>query len=317
MLEILLFIVILISSFFLLIKSSDYLVSSASILGKRAGISKFVIGLTLVAVGTSLPELFTAIFGIISSSSASSFVFGTIIGSNIANTLLVFGMLLVFAKNFKTHISKFDIIFLTLATTLVTIIIFKTQLNFYDGIILLLLFAFYMYYTIRNSKNKELEDTVDEVADIGLSRKSNYLISLVFLISLVGLNLAAKGVVYSIENLGIMLEIPIQFLTLTTVAFATSLPEVMVTYSTAKKKEYDIAIGNIIGSNITNILLILGVSGIMKTISFELQTFYSSIIFLIFVTIIFNILIHNKKSTKNHGIGLLSLYFIYIIYLFL
>lgn len=314
---------IIISSFYLLIKSADYLISSASVLGQRAGISKFVIGLTLVAIGTSLPELFTALFGIfdaITKNAASAFVFGTVIGSNIANILLVFSVLLLFSKNFKVHVKLFDIGFLSFTTLALTLLVYNGILNYIYSIIFLGLFITYLYMCVKFGSKNEFETEVVEVDDEGFSKwKSNWKLILIFLASLIGLNLAAKGVVYGVENFGLILSIPIEFLTFTTVAFATSLPEIIVTYTSAKKKEFDLAVGNIIGSNISNILFILGIIGLFKEITFNPSTYMISIFVLLFATLAFISMLFLKnvsKSTKYFGIGLFLSYLIYIILMF-
>ena len=298
-----------------MIKSAEYLVTFSSILGSRAGISKFAIGLTIVAIGTSLPELFTAIFGLYSSN-GSSFVFGTVIGSNIVNTLFIFGLLLIFSKNFKSKIKKIDIFFLLGATLLLTLIIVKSNLNIFDSLILLALFATYIYITIKKSKKEMFEEEIKGAKDKIFAKKSNYLLSIFLILSIAGLNIAAKGVIYSIENIGLILKIPLEMLTLTTVAFATSLPEAIVTYAVAKKKEFDIIIGDIIGSNISNILLIIGVSGLIKNLIFETSLYIPSIFILIIATLIFYFLINKKNVSKIHGIVFLALYVLYIAYTF-
>ena len=311
---------IIISSFYLLLKSADYLVASASRLGEKAGISKFVIGLTLVAVGTSLPELFTSIFGIIdSNSNSASFVFGTILGSNIANILLVFSILLLFSKSFKIQIKAFDIAFLSLTTFSLYFLIKSGSLNIYYSIIYLISFIFYLYFCVKLNSKKEFEDSIDEIEkETNLSKKSNFILFSIFIISLFGLNLAAKGVVYGITEFGKLAQIPITFLTFTTVAFATSLPEMFVSYSSAKKREFDLAIGNIIGSNISNILLILGISGLIKNVKFNPNLFITNLYFLFFVTILFIfILLFKSISTKKAKFLATLLFLIYISYIIL
>jgi len=305
---------IIITSFFVLIKAADHLISTSSEIGRRAGISKFVIGLTLVALGTSLPEFFTALISLFSTSNPSAFIFGTVIGSNVSNILLVFGILLVFSVGFKVKMKNFDIYYLLFSTFILSMTTIYGKLGLYQGLIYLLLFLTYIYLNVKNGSKKEFEEEVSEVEDKSLRKKSLSLIVGVFLLSLVGLNLAAKGVVYGIDNLGRIFEIPIEFLTLTTVAFATSLPEIVITYASAKKKEFDLAIGNIIGSNISNILFIIGSIGIITNISLNPADYFSSLIVMSVATAIFTILLFKKNVNKNYGYGL---FFIYFLYLFL
>jgi len=318
MIYLIIYFIIILIAFYFLIKSSDYLVSSSSILGERVGISKFVIGLTLVAIGTSLPELFTALFAIFDSSNPGAFVFGTVIGSNIANILLVFGILLFFSKNFKVKIKLFDLLFLLVSTFSLIFLIYFKELNIFFSISYITLFILYLFSSVKfgskkkfNEEVKEIEEEVDEILK---NAKSSTLI-FIFILSLVGLNIGAKGVIYGIEKIGNLLSIPLIYLTFTTVAFATSLPEIMVSVASAKKKEFDIAVGNIIGSNISNILLILGVVSFFKTIPFIFKDYIFSFSILFITTLFFAFLLIKEKISKKYSYLLIGSYIIYIIFL--
>lgn len=307
-----LYLLVLVFSFYVLMKSSDYLISSSSIIGKRLGISKFVIGLTIVAIGTSLPELFTSIIAIFSTDNFAPFIFGTVIGSNISNILLVLAVYVLFSKKHQKNAKIFDIIFLLLSTIIIAYLAFIETVSIAEGILLIIIFGLYIFYSIKGGKKKDILNEADEINEDGFDKKSNFIISLILLTSLVGLNISARGVVFSIENLGLLLNIPIEILTLTTVAFATSLPEIVVTYSSSKRGEGDIAIGNIIGSNISNIFLIIGVSSILKTINIDFSNYLISLIFLIIATIAFISILYKKKIQKYHGVMLLLIYGIYL-----
>ena len=307
---------ILIISFYFLIKSSDYLISSSSILGERAGFSKFIIGLTLVAIGTSLPELFTSIIAIYSSKNSVAFIFGTVIGSNISNILLIFGILLLFSKKFKVDLKTIDIFFLLLSTLSLLFVIYIGSLTLIYGITYLLLFIIYLLVTIKFSSKKKFINEVEEVEETSISYYSNYFLIIIFLLSLIGLTISAKTIVYSIENLGKIFGIPISILTLTTVAFATSLPEMVVTIQSAKKKEFSLAVGNIIGSNISNIFLIVGISGILKQLIIKTSNYLMSIYFLLFTTLIFIFFLFKSDVKKYHSFIFFGFYLIYLYFIF-
>ena len=309
-------ILVLIISFFMLVKSADFLISSSSEIGRRAGISKFVIGLTLIAIGTSLPEFFTALIAIFSSSNSSAFVIGTIIGSNISNILLVFAVLITFSKKFKVDVKSFDIFFLIFSTIALIFTVLYGKLNIYQGLFYTILFVIYIYINVKKGSKKDFEDEVKETEDSSFKRKNFSYILSIFVLSLIGLNIAAKGVVYGIENLVEILLIPIEFLTLTTVAFATSLPEIVVTYSSAKNREFDLAVGNIIGSNISNILFILGSVWIITDMSFSPVNYYTSLIILAIVTLLFMALLFKKNINKKYGYAFFTLYILYIFLIF-
>ena len=311
---------VLIGSFYLLIKSSDYLISSASSLGEKIGISPFVIGLTLVSVGTSLPELFTALFGI-TLSDGPSFVIGTVIGSNISNILLVFGFLLIVSSSFKLKILEKDKIFLLVSAMLFIFVMFMNVVSLFFSLLFLLGFIAYMYVCVRSSSKQDYIDVTKEAEEDLAQTKSTAFVVLVFISSLVALNLAARGVVYGIEEIGLLFSIPLEYLTLTTVAFATSLPELAVVYSAAKKKTQSLAVGNIIGSNISNIFLIIGFSGLYgiiigKPIVFDVMTFFNSLLFFIFSTLLFIALLYRRSYPKYIGYLMIAIYLLYVVLIF-
>ncbi len=310
---------ILVGSFYLLIKSSDYLVSSSSALGEKAGISPFVIGLTLIAIGTSLPELFTGVFGILFSE-GSSFVLGTVIGSNISNIFLVFALLLIVSKKFSMSLDKKDVLFFVGSVIALLGVIALGLVPVMIGFVLLLAFVIYMYLCVKFSPKEDFIEEAKET-ESGVANYSNKTLFLIFLASLIGLNLAARGVVYSIEELGVLFSLPLEFLTLTTVAFATSLPELVVTYSAAKKNSQSLAIGNLVGSNISNILLIVGFSSILgyfvgKPLAFSTISYLPSIFFLVLSSVLFMSLFYKKLVYKWLGYSFLLFYLIYLLVIF-
>lgn len=310
---------VLVGSFYLLLKSSDYLVSSSSALGEKAGISPFVIGLTLIAIGTSLPELFTGVFGILFSE-GSSFVLGTVIGSNISNILLIFSLLLILSKKFSLTLDKKDILFFVGSVISLLGIILLGFVPPVIGVVLLIAFVFYMYLCVKFSPKEDfIEEAKDAESDV--KAYSNAILFLIFLSSLIGLNLAARGVVFSIEELGVLFSLPLEFLTLTTVAFATSLPELVVTYSAVKKNSQSLAVGNLVGSNISNILLIVGFSGVLgffmgKPLVFSTVSYLPSMFFLILSSVLFLSLFYKKFIHRWLGYSFLVLYFVYLILIF-
>lgn len=290
---------ILIVSFYGLVKSSDYLISTSSILGSRIGISKIIIGLTLVAIGTSLPELVSVIFGLTTSTAGGDFFTGTIIGSNIANSLLILSVLLYFTHQKLSSINPRENWFLILATLCFILMLLFNQISIFSGILFLCFFATYMYMTIFATQKKDLEDETDEFENQKLNKKSSFFLTILFIFAMIGLNISARGVVYSIDSLAILLQIPQFLLTFTTIALATSLPELVVTIRASQDNQTDIAFGDIIGSNITNILLIGGVgSMLVEFLNVTIRVSQISLLFLILATTL--VLLSSKYLPKKH-----------------
>ena len=316
MFEIFFFLLILILSLYGLIKSSDYLILTSSILGERLKISKIIIGLTIVAIGTSLPELFSVIFGLFTSKSGGDFFSGTIIGSNIANSLLIMAILLYFTTKKLSNIKYRENLFLTVSTIFFILIIYFNQISLIIGIILLSFFLLYIYLNIFKIKNSKTKKESNKLSNSFLYKKSSFKIIFVFILSVIILNTSARGVVYGIDSISNFFLIPTFILTFTTISLATSLPELVVTYRACKNKQIDISLGNIIGSNISNILLIGGVGTILiGKLNIIIKTSEISLIGLSIATL-FLLLIPkflSKKYYKIVGIGLFILYLIFII----
>jgi cation:H+ antiporter len=314
-LETFLYISALLAGFVFLIKGADYFIASASLLAERLGIQKFIIGLTMVAVGTSLPELFTSLVALMTSEEAPSFILGTVVGSNIANILLVFGLLLVLSTKLRYSLRILDTVFLILATLLLLVHLYFGIFTPISAFLFLLLLGVYTYSIIKGKAEVVMEE-VEEAEESRINHWKGWQLFLLALFSLVLLNLGARAIIYSIENLGVLLGIPIEFLTLTTIAFATSLPEIVVTLTAVKKRQTSMAIGNLIGSNISNILLILGVSGLFTTLSFSATTFLISGLALAGATILFLIAPYLLRYQRIYGLFLLLAYVTYIVFIF-
>lgn len=303
----------LIGAFFVLVKSADFLISSSSVLGRKIGISEFVIGLTIVAIGTSLPELFTSIMAILTSESYSGFVVGTVLGSNIANVLLIFPFLLIFAKSFSVRVRGFNLIFLWLSSILLGFFVFLERFSLWVGVVFLIMFVFYIFYNFRMGKKGEIvEKTKIIEQESGMNRRSYFFLIVVLVLSLVGINFGARGVVFGIEKIGEILFIPIELLTLSVVAFATSLPELVVSYLSAKRGEIDIGVGNIVGSNISNVFFIVGFSSVLKSLDISLATYLVGIIFMFLATLIFHYIVSKEGAKKWYGIVMLLIYGVYV-----
>ena len=313
--ELLMQIIFLVIGFYAIIKSADIFIDKASAIGNHLKLSKLTIGLTIVAIGTSLPELFTTIGAVLFTQDPSDFIIGTVMGSNIANILLVFGIFLIYTKTFTIKKSeKFNTITLIILTLTFSLFIYFGFSN-YLAIFLLIFYGIYLTYMAKYKKEEIIEEEEEEVTKI---KKESIKKSTLFLIlCIIGLFAGAKIVTSSIEKIGTLLSIPSAYLTLTTVALATSLPEVAVTILTAKKKQFMIGIGNIIGSNIANIALVFGLFGFLGYYAIETSLYLESLKFLLISTLLFSILLFRKKFYRWCGCAFLVLYTIYIIKFFI
>lgn len=305
----------LILGFFLLYFGGEFLVKGSVGFSQKFSISKLVAGITIVSFATSSPELFVSLEAIINES--SDIVFGNIIGSNIANIALVLGSTALF---FNISISektlKVDYPFLFFATISVGYILyFLGAITFFTGLILLIILSAYLFYIITSSRKEIQEENSDANSEVN----SSYIKCFVYLIlGIIMLKYGADFLVSSAIEIASLLNIEERVIAVTVIAIGTSVPELATSIVAALKKEVDLAVGNIVGSNIFNLLAVLGVTAIYKDLDIMNDKILSSDYFLmIVVTIIFGILIYafgKRKINRLKGGVLLLIYFSYIYY---
>ena len=322
---ILLNILLLLFGFYILIKGADLTIDSARYLAKKFGISPLIIGLTVIAFGTSLPELSVSLISSITAKLndlPSDIAVGNIIGSNIANLTLVLGFSAVYVKfKIQKKILKFDFPFLILISIL--FLVFLSQfdstlvINRIEGFILLFLFLLYMLLKSKNNNEFSVEEKI--VNDNLIIPKLLFgflLVSLGGYLITANSELLSQRILINIFNL--KESEALAFTGLTVVAFGTSIPELVTSIVAVKKGQSDMAIGNIVGSNIFNILLVLGLSSSIVTLQIQNVFIFDTLISLIITLVIFVLLFFkNSKYFYKYKLLLIFTYFIYLIYLIL
>jgi len=288
-------ILLLILGFVVLIKGADWLVDGGSSLARKYNISELAIGLTVVAFGTSMPELVVNSFA--AYQSHSDIVFGNVIGSNIFNLFAILGiagLITPLIVQSSTVWKEIPLSFLAvlLLLFLSNSIFDKNQiLSRVDGVILLMFFCVFLFYVFRQLKSENINQ------EINLSQFSNLKIWLYLILGFAFLIFGGRLVVVNSVKIANLLGISETIIGLTIVAVGTSLPELATSLVAAIKKKNDIAIGNIIGSNIFNIFFILGVSAIIKPVEFNIK-FNFDLIFLGFGTILLFVAMFSGKKKK-------------------
>lgn len=307
--------ILIIVGFVALIYGANWLVDGASSLAKKYNVSDLVIGLTIVAFGTSAPEL--VVNSVASYDGFSDIVLGNIIGSNNFNLFIILGIAaLVYPIAVQKSTIKGEIpisllvavVFLLLANNF--FMDGTSEISRFDAVIMLVLFGGFLYYIFKQMKN-EIPEHVDYIP------KSNPAIFGLIIIGFVGLILGGKLVVDNAILVATELGVSQKIIGLTIIAAGTSLPELVTSVVAAMKKNSDIAIGNVIGSNIFNVLLVIPISAMINPISFD-SVFNQDIYILIGGTVfILGALILSKSNKINrwHGIIVLGFYLIYTGYL--
>lgn len=254
---------VLLGGLVLLIWSADKFVASSVAIAKQMNVSKLLIGLTVVSVGTSAPEILVSL--IASVEGQPDMAIGNAFGSNIANIGLVLGLTaLVVPLPFAMSVLKFEMPWLLLATLLVALILlWDYELSRIDGVILLVMLTAGMYQMFRSARKRQelpegLEEELDELEEMSKWQARGWL-----LLGLVLLLISARMVVFGAKNIAVYFGVPEMVIGLTIVALGTSLPELAATLTAATKGHPEIAIGNVVGSNILNILAVLPVPALL------------------------------------------------------
>lgn len=305
----------------MLIKGADLLVDGSSSIAKRYGLPDMVVGLTIVSFGTSLPEL---IINILSSMQGQSeLAIGNVFGSNVANLLLILGVTaLICPLPIKRNTILTEIPFSLIATLLVgflanaTLIDKRPELYISrtDGAILLfffLLFMVYIYNIAKTNKDDELpEEDKTELMPMGKS-------ILFILLGVVGLFVGGKWVVDGAVGMAQSMGLSESFIGLTVVAIGTSLPELVTSAMAAYRRNIDIAVGNVVGSNIFNLLWILGISALINPLPFDVVNNDDIVMMILASTLLIIAMPIGKRNAIDrwNGVFFLVTYFGYIIYL--
>ncbi|MBQ2643812.1 calcium/sodium antiporter [Candidatus Saccharibacteria bacterium] len=313
--EIILQIALLIIGFTILIKGADWLVNGASSIATNFKVSKTLIGLTIVAFGTSAPELAVSISSLASGS--TDMLLGNVIGSNIINILLLIGVgaLICPITVNKNTVKKELPILLLISTALVVLFLDMSLANTAtnsitrsDAIICLLFFAIFLYYLIVMAKrNREIKSQKSEKPQYRLG-KSFFLT----VVGLVGLVLGSQLVVNSASFLASTIGVSDRIIALTVIAIGTSLPELVTTIVAARHKETDLIVGNIIGSNIFNICIVMGLPvAIFGTITPESFQAIDLIMLVASAVLLFILTRRDHKISRIDGALMLTIFAIY------
>ncbi len=277
-------------SLMVLIWGADKFVDNSSIIAKQLGISELTIGLTVVALGTSAPEIFVGISSVLNQS--EPLAMGAVVGSNISNIALIFGVscIGIALKPKKTPLIQF-IPFL-LSALILGYALSDLLITPFESILLLVVFAFFLYVTFKNKASDGL------MVKNSLPKDSSIYISIMLIGGLVALIVGSNFAVIYAEKIAILLEISEVIIGLTIIAIGTSLPELAATISAVIKKKTDMVVGNVIGSNVLNITLVVPIIGLFSSTELDYMLFHRDYFVMIIATILFMFLALFYSSNK-------------------
>lgn len=312
-------VILLIVGFIILIKGADFFVDGASSVASNFKVSKMLIGLTIVAFGTSAPEFAVSVKSLLSGS--EDIVLGNVIGSNILNILLILGASAMFhSLNVKNNTVKKELPITMLITTLFAVLlsdhIFDNNVvNCFtrgDGIVLLLFFSVFLYYLISMSR-KKIDVDQDEKPAMSLSKSFIWTIG-----GIAAIVLGSNAVVDSATYLAKAIGVSERLISLTIIALGTSLPELVTSITATRKGEYDIAIGNVVGSNVFNIGIVIGlpvaILGGIEKIAFS---YIDLIVMIASAVLLFIFSAKDNKISKKEGLVFLLIFVVYYTYVIL
>ena len=313
--------VLLVVGFALLIKGADYFVEGASKLAQLLKVPPLLVGLTIVAFGTSSPEATVSIIAALEGSSEVSL--GNVIGSNIVNITLVVGITaMINPLSVETATIRKEIPFTLLASVALWVLISDIALQNSgfnlitrsDGIIFLLFLAIFMYYIFEVARNNREQGAGDVPQAAGATWGKNIFLTLV---GLAGIIFGGDLVVDNATGIALSIGMSETLVGLTIIAIGTSLPELITSITAALKKQSEIALGNIVGSNILNILFVLGVSATISPLV-VIDKIFVDVIVMIILTVLLLIFSRTRyKISKIEGTILVSVYITYLVYVIL
>ena len=311
--------ILLVVGFVFLIKGADFFVEGASAMAKKLHVPALVIGMTIVAMGTSLPELSVSVTASLAGS--NQLAIGNVVGSNIFNLMVVLGSCALFsALEVSDDTIKKDLPFSIICTVALMVMgLIGNSVGHVDGAILLVLFIIFLASMLRAAKKSRTtaaaiaeEEAQNEIVDIPTWLCIIYIIG-----GAVAIKYGGDWVVDSCTTLALKFGMSETLVGLTIVALGTSLPELVTSIVAAKKNELDMAIGNVVGSNIFNILLILGVAGAISPMTFLTVNAIDTLILVVFSVIVGLMCLKKKNLNKANGIVMLLLYAVYLGYIIL
>ena len=306
---------IFVVSLYILVKSADKFTEFAERIGLKLGMSPFVVGLTIIAIGTSLPELISSIMAVLSGS--SDMVIGNVLGSNIANICLILGIGAILIKKGKIEhdLRSIDLPFLIISIFLLGIFMLDGKITMLEGIFSLIgiiIFILYMKSNIKDATKKEIAKGVLIQKDGSSLLK----LGIGLIVSSAFIFLGAKYTIDSAIQLSSLLNIGKSIISASAIAIGTSLPELSVTISLVKKKNITGAVGNVLGSNIFNTLGVIGISSLLGTLIVNEFMLIFVLPITLIATFMFYIITNDQKISKWEGALLLLFYLVFMTKLF-
>jgi len=290
---------------FVLVKGSDVFIEGAVSIAARLGVSEHTIGLTVVAFGTSVPELAVSVIAAFQGHTETAW--GNVLGSNTTNILLVLGAAMILMPLKPSKYAYHDSLYMILVSAVTLCLALEGSLQFYDGIVLLILYGIFIYMLW---KREEIEE--EESCDATLG----FVLSVVYIVfGVMGVASGADAVVEGAVGISRLLGVSEVAIAASIVALGTSLPELMTSIMATIKKYHGIAVGNVVGSNIVNLGVVLGASAVIRNIPMDIMS--PAVIFFGVSALLTALILKKKYLSKISGTIFLTLYVLFLFFLYI
>ncbi len=301
-------ILLLIAGFVMLIKGADWFVDGAAGIAARFGIPQLVIGLTIVAMGTSAPEAAVSITA--ATSGNAGITIGNVIGSNILNVLIILGLTaVIIAVPVQKSTVKWEMPFMHVITIVLVLLgLTGGEIVFWEGIVLWAFFLIYLGYLFKMAKKGNADEEPEEMLPLW---KQLLMVAIGVICIVYGSNLTVDNATVIAEALGM----DDRLIGLTIVALGTSLPEMVTSVTAARKGKADIAIGNIVGSNVFNILFVVGTTALITPVAFNANFLIDGVVALAAGLLLWFAVLNDRKLSRSEGAIMLVAYGVYFVHL--
>ena len=294
-------------SLLVLVVASDFFTNAAEKIGLSMGLSPFIVGVTIVSIGTSLPELMSSIIAVMQNS--PEVVVGNVVGSNIANIFLIIGAAGVISA--RTIRINYDLVSVDLplfvgSAFLLTLTAWDMLFSPGEAWLFVVGYIMYLFYTIKGSDENQQEDNSEgeqNNSTTPVNRNVNFVLrqGLIVILSSIFIYLGARFTIDSLIRISEILNIGVEIIAITAVALGTSLPELVVTINASMKGKAEIAVGNVLGSNIFNVFMVMGIPGLIGKLTIPESILHRGIPMLIAGTLLLFFTTQDKKLTIWEG----------------
>ncbi len=309
-------IAIFVISLCVLIRAADYFTGAAERIGLSFGIPDFIVGVTIIAIGTSLPEIISSIFAVLRNS--SEIVIGNVIGSNITNIFLVVGITAIIGKKLKItyELVHIDLPLLMGSALFLTLTIWDGKFTLFEALLCLAGVVVYLLHAVTSERGYIDSKKKATFKKERQREKIGWRTFVILIISALFICLGGRYTIEAVIRLSVILNIGKEIIAASAVAFGTSLPELVVSITAAKKGKPEIAIGNVLGSNIFNALAIMGIPALIGTLTIPQNILTFGLPIMLIASLLFFFMAQDKEITQWEGWLLLIFYIFYIAGLF-